>query len=173
MVANIRNGIYQLKQLSRLSGYRLANKELGNIDNSFFPSSVYLGNYSVSDIFESRKYAINFADLWLKNAIGDSFAKSARAANANSLHRLELIAATESSKAYNEGRTIAALNYDGSLELFKVWDSTLDNHSCHQCSSNDGEMVEIGEKFSFGEPGEVHPNCQCTYNILSANELTT
>lgn len=173
-IANaFRFGIIRLKAISRQAGYDQANRELKSIDRSFNPLPRSLTSLLINDIRESKTCSDRFATLWQSHfdSGSDSFRESARAANANSLHRLTLIAVTESSKAYNEGRNAAVESYNGSVSLFKIWDSYLDKDICSHCHSSDGETMPISEKFSYGEPGFVHPNCRCTYSIWSEAEI--
>ncbi len=159
-------------RLSRLAGFKQGNLELKSADPSYSIPSTSLSDYFIQDYVNGRKYAANFAALWLlKTESSDgSFRTSARAANQATLSRLELIAATESSKAFNEGRNEAVNRYSGSIGLFKVWDATMDRGTCSFCSSSGGKTIPISQKFSFGEPGSVHPMCRCTYIVISAEE---
>jgi hypothetical protein len=50
--------------------------------------------------------------------------------------------------------------------LLQRWDSILDQRTCSACAYADGEIVRVGERFSLGEPGGVHPRCRCTFTLL-------
>ncbi len=156
-------------RLSRAAGYRQANLELLSIDESFRAISFDTTDYNASDFNRARQFASNFAKFWLKNAIAtDSpVRESVRTANQATLNRLELIAVTESSIAFNAGRNSATARYRGDYDLVRVWDATLDKRLCSTCESSDGEIAPISQKFSLGEPGVVHPSCRCTYYITT------
>lgn len=83
--------------------------------------------------------------------------------------KIESIAATEVSNAFNEERTRAekAIVEQAKQEtwfpmLVKEWDATLDKRTCKLCASLDGKRRMWGQDFAGGrEPGRVHPNCRC------------
>jgi hypothetical protein len=43
----------------------------------------------------------------------------------------------------------------------RVWCSAREKLTCDRCYGAHGEMVRMGESFSLGEPGDVHPRCLC------------
>lgn len=163
------------KSISRAAGLFQANLEIGFIDEEYDPVIVDFSEQMITDFNLVRTYANNYAALWLKKAIesrnnGDSFSEAVRTANKASEHRLETLSVTESSAAYNEGKRLAGVEYDGSIELVRVWDTSLENGICGDCESSDGEIVGISEKFSIGEPGTIHPNCRCTFFVSQYDE---
>lgn len=169
---SIRDAVYQFKQISRAAGSNVALREILQLDPDFEVNASRLSDYSVFDWTYARRYARNFAAIWLSKALEkrDSYLQAVRRANSGSLHRIELIAATESSKAFNEGRTLVSEQVE--FEAYKRWDSTMDTRTCPTCADTDGEIVSIVEQFSIGEPGSVHPNCRCTYSIISDSEAS-
>jgi F like protein len=173
LALTLRNGIWQAQQLSILAGINQGFKELGSLDPDFEPIQVDTVSNSLSNWVDAKRYAENFAALWLLKAVAadtNSVSKAAEIANRESLHRLELIAVTESSSAYSIGKSESARAYEGDQLLYKVWDSTMDSNVCSTCAGLDGETVLVTEYFSYGEPGTVHANCRCTYSILTEAE---
>lgn len=166
-----RKAIINFRQLSRLAGSKQGSLELESADSEYAAAQYDFSQSYLDDIYISHLYAKNLARLWLAKAIvtKGTYAESARAANRDSLSRLELISATESSRAYSEGKDASVSLYNGNLVLNKVWDASMDKNSCSVCGSSDGETVGIDENFSLGSPGSVHPNCRCTYLISNAN----
>ncbi len=83
--------------------------------------------------------------------------------------RLESIAATEVSSAFNDERTrievaVADMGRDEEwLPFFvKVWDATLDGRTCKVCDRLHGTKRGWGQNFAGGrEPGRVHRFCRC------------
>ena len=173
----IRYAISDSVSISRFAGFKQANSEL-KLTGTEVSGPIVLLDYFLQDYVNARRYAANFSDLWLKHAKqsinnGNSFRESVRNANQGTLYRLQLIAGTESNKAYTEGRNAAAKSARApGLNLVKVWDSTMDRNSCHTCYSNNGKICGLAEKFSFGEPGFIHPLCRCTYTIVSEEEAS-
>jgi len=87
--------------------------------------------------------------------------------------RLERIAATETSQAFNRSRLSNEERYwrdhRGAdwLPLFvKVWDATLDKRVCATCKENNGSIRPIGFDWGGLLPGVVHANCRCTSMTL-------
>lgn len=168
LVNNFQRGIWQTNQLSKRAGFEQAIRELESADPDYDADS-YTDSVdpSISDWVNAKRIGISFAALYAAK-LGDS--DSVRTANKESLYRLETIAATESSSSYNEGRDIAAELYNGDKTLLKVWDSSMDRGTCGVCADADGETVAITDSFANGNPGDVHPNCRCTYSIITEAE---
>lgn len=83
--------------------------------------------------------------------------------------QLERIAATESANGFNFGRTEAAKQ--SGVQLWRRWDAVLDKRTCPVCSAAHGEIVRPGDAFRYGTPGQVHPLCRCTEELLRADEI--
>lgn len=78
------------------------------------------------------------------------------------------IAVTDSSQAFNEARLDYLRDLPEADLLFRRWDAEID--ACPVCREADGEIVGVNDSFLLGEPGSVHPNCQCTFEILTEAE---
>jgi hypothetical protein len=131
------------------------------------------------EAWRGRRAARGYSRHWLDDAeraaaLGlDDAAEAARLAQE---WRLEMGAATESAEAaslererilreWAEQRPFAA------SEVWKVWDATLDKRTCRTCASAHGVVVRLHEPFPAGRPGGVHPNCRCTFQILTTDEV--
>ncbi len=170
---SIRDAIYQSKQIARAAGSNSALREVLKLDPDFEVNVGRLYDYSALDWVQAKRYAKNFATLWLSKALQVAkrgFNRAANFAHSESLYRLEMIAATESSKAFNEGRTVVSDQVE--FDAYKRWDATMDTRTCAICADADGEIVSINEQFINGEPGSTHPNCRCTYSIISESEAS-
>lgn len=113
------------------------------------------------------------AEGWLERATEDDPKIIKRRSTPNKFLRgkINLIATTESSTAYNEAKHEAAAIY--TPEMFRVWDATMDRRTCPVCAQAHGDIVEVGRSFPIGEPGSVHGNCRCTWYLASLSELST
>lgn len=89
-----------------------------------------------------------------------------QAAARKSAPRLELVAKTETSTAFNAERTEAAARIRSHVEMMRVWDATLDKRTCPTCDGLDGTMVPLGSSFRGGSPGNVHPGCRCVESFV-------
>ena len=166
--ANVAAGIEQARVISRRAGAESLAVELESLDvtASELSSSaiIHLGR----DARRANVFARNYANAWVRNAEGQSVAQAAHAADAQTVGSLKRIAVTESSEAFNGGRSSAA---EGTrTSLLKVWDASLDKRTCPVCASADGTIVGIKESFPLGQPGGVHPWCRCTWSALSLTE---
>lgn len=112
------------------------------------------------DFARARRAADSYASAWYAEASATDAATATKAL----AHRVERIAATESSGAFSAGRT-AVLRRSGG-RYARVWDATLDRRTCETCYAAHGEVAPPGQAFSAGEPGEVHPFCRCTYYLI-------
>lgn len=165
-----RKAIVSINGLSRNVGFNTVINELESLGISSDLDESELANFSLLDWVNARPVASRFSTEWL--AYANKFG-SIQAANALSLSKLQTIAATQSSKSFNEGKNAAADQIDPDFDktLIKIWDSTLDSNTCPVCAGADGDMVYIHERFTNGEPGAVHPNCRCTYHIQTEAEV--
>ena len=82
--------------------------------------------------------------------------------------RVRTTAATESASAFGQARE--SLQFVQTAELYKLWDAALDRRTCPICESAHGEMVHHSARFSYGVPGDVHPNCRCIEELITVQE---
>ena len=124
------------------------------------------------DSWRARRAANGYANHWLEDALragpGD--------ATAAQEWRLRMGAATESADAWAAAREdvlidFAARNPRMVPLLFRVWDATMDRRTCPTCERAHGTVVRVDEPFPEGRPGGVHPNCRCTEQILTYDEV--
>lgn len=82
--------------------------------------------------------------------------------------RSRLIAQTETTSAYSQGR----LQYLRSIDApGKVWLNG-QPRACPICEAADGEIVAMDEEFSTGvEAPPAHPGCRCDIDMVTAAEL--
>jgi hypothetical protein len=126
-----------------------------------------------AEVARASQIATRYARDWLKVAAeAPTVSEATAAANAAMRARTVTIAATETAEAYNAGRAKYLQRLPRQrVELFKVWDATLDKRTCPICERADGTIVGIRESFPQGRPGGVHPNCACSETILRGDEV--
>lgn len=87
-----------------------------------------------------------------------------RAAESQSSGSIRRVATTETATAYSDVTVFAPAG----VVLFRRWDAQ--GEACELCAARDGEVVGLSESFSGDEPGAVHPNCRCTWSLISESE---
>jgi SPP1 gp7 family putative phage head morphogenesis protein len=124
------------------------------------------------DSWRARRAARGYVNHWVDDAarLGADDAFTAQE------WRLRMGAATESADAWGLARedvldNFAARNPHLTQFLFRVWDATMDRRTCPTCSSAHGTIVRVDEPFPAGRPGGVHPNCRCTEQVLTYDEI--
>lgn len=94
--------------------------------------------------------------------------------------RTRMIARTEDAVARNAGKEAAwRAGLDAGLvprTARRVWVTALDERTCPTCSALDGVSVAIDEPWDAGgvavaSPGEVHPHCRCSQEIVGARAV--
>lgn len=93
------------------------------------------------------------------------------AATAAQDSRLALGAVTETATAFNVERSQALKQFAREQPvlaetLVKVWDSALEKNTCDVCERAHGTWVYLDQDFPLGEPGDVHPRCRCTEQVI-------
>jgi hypothetical protein len=154
---------------ARLAGLARLSSEASAVGIALEPQAQQSAD-SVRDYIRARAASEGYARQWLKKATGKSQVESTRAAKAGSKSALERLAATESSEAFNTGRSGAARALRSSLVLLRVWDAQLDKRTCGICSRADGTIVGLRESFPYGEPGTLHPYDRCSWTLLQSRE---
>jgi len=96
------------------------------------------------------------ADGMERGATNDDLARDILDATTFSRDRADMIARTESAMADVNG-TYAGWKASG-VVAGKQFMAAPD--CCDECQESDGEIVEIDDEFSAGEP-PLHPNCRC------------
>lgn len=170
---SVTSAVAQGRVLSRSIGIRGFARELSAIGIELGDTSEIARREMPRDLVRSRTFGKNYAEQWFKRAEGETVAKAARSASAHTLGSAQRIGITESSEAFNSGRskaTDAVPQQTYRNSLLKVWDATLDKNGCPVCSAADGTIVGIKEQFPAGEPGSVHPYCRCNWQVLTFQE---
>lgn len=162
----MRSGIAELRALSRDAGLLRLRAEVASLELDLTISRAASTHAIVVDLMRGRVAADSYAARWQKNARGDTPHDAASAANEATVGSVRRTAITESSEAFNAGRLDAAR--DSGADLYRRWDAQAD--ACPVCAQQDGVIVAVGEPFPEGEPGSVHPNCVCDWELLSAEE---
>jgi len=116
------------------------------------------------DAARARLFATRFAQSWLTVARASSVAEATRATSG----RLEVTGKTEAAGAFNEWRQD---NVRLIPHAMRMWDARNDKRTCGVCRDADGTIVGANESFPLGEPGLVHPNCLCTWHLLTVDEV--
>ena len=158
------------RAMARRAGRERMLQELG-----LGPGDVGTNAAEEYDRKRADRTAEAFAAYWLLKAKtfaadNDNVRLAARQATKASEWRLDMDATTEASTAYSGeraavGRMAAPLFSGVMLAPFRVWCSARERNTCDACYGAHGEMVPLGEPFSLGEPGDVHPRCLCWCDI--------
>lgn len=163
---DLRLGIAEARALSRDAGLVRLKAEAATIDAEIAIGRAGANQTILRDLLRGRAAANAHAERWLKEAHkADGDVEAATEATTRGLRR---IAITESSEAYNSGRLLAAR--ESGLDLYRRWDAMAD--ACPVCSDEDGTIVHVNDPFPIGEPGAVHPNCACDWELITAAEAT-
>lgn len=132
------------------------------------------GNASEAlDAMRARRAAEAAAGRWARVASAGEAANASvyRQASAKTDWVLRSAAGTENSTAFSAERRSALFDVSSRVELWKVWDATLDKRTCLVCSGAHGTVVRVGESFPMGRPGDVHNLCRCIETVVPV-ELT-
>lgn len=154
------------RALARSTGLSRLSDELGG--KAGIPND-QLALELARDARRAEVYGKSYARQWLRKAndAPPSF-NAATSASKATAHALERTAVTENAESFNSSRSSAAKR--AALGNLKVWDATLDKRTCPVCAAADGAIVGIRERFPYGDPGAVHPNCRCTWTLLTSSE---
>jgi hypothetical protein len=143
--------------------------DLGSIVR-FAERRAFLHAEVARDLARSRKAADHYAKRWAAKAAsaeGETKAEIVKVANAETQGALKRIAVTESADSFNSSRLDEARATG--LDLYRRWDARSD--SCPECGDLDGTIVAIDDEFPGGaEPGSIHGSCQCSWELLTAEE---
>lgn len=82
-----------------------------------------------------------------------------------SLDRAQMIAVTETTRAFAEGQTMAGnelLKQFPDVRVTETWFTNNDDRVCAVCGPLNGEEVDLGKGFSHGgQRPPAHPRCRC------------
>jgi putative hemolysin len=92
-------------------------------------------------------------------------AETANAARREAKPSLDRMVISETAQSFNDGivEEARAVAEETGLEYERVWRAEGD--ACEICAGLDGETIPLGEDFPDGQPGSIHPNCQCTDEV--------
>lgn len=82
------------------------------------------------------------------------------------------IARTEAAQAFTGERQTVIEEAEALgivVNVYKRWNAKFDR-TCSVCAGAHGLIVPAREPFPDGEPGDVHPNCQCWFDLLTEEE---
>ena len=116
------------------------------------------------DAARAKFYATRYARSWLTVAQRTSPAE----ANNATAERIRVIGTSEAAGAFNEWRQENVVLIPHAM---RMWDARNDKRTCGVCRDADGTTVGANESFPLGEPGAVHPNCLCTWHLLTVEEV--
>lgn len=124
-----------------------------------------------ADALHAQRIARNHLDELLKAesaARGSGAENPRREALADTEYQVRTIAASETFQAASDEVNAAAEEASqAGIKLEKRWNAEPD--ACELCSPMHDEQVPYGEDFSSGEePGDVHANCRCWLEIVTA-----
>jgi hypothetical protein len=169
--AAISTALLEAKSISALRGIMALVRELESLGINVSAARIKTAHEAtlLQSALDARKTARSYSAYWKSKAVGNSIGEAARAADTATNARLKTIGVTESSKSYNAGRE-SLTKQVREPKLYRVYDAVLDKRTCAVCESNDGDIVGLRERFRHGEPGTIHPNCRCTWSLLSEHE---
>ncbi len=177
--AAMAEALVAVRQTARTAGAATLRHEFASISSLAAEAGMPLAGVpreiGMSQIDRDRASRVGqaYAQAWLASALGrlndpDKAAGAFGGAARDQRFRIEMVAATETSQAFNAERDEAATDYvqrqDGNIAplLLKTWDATLDRATCSTCKGLDGTIRPWGFDFpGFAVPGDVHPRCRC------------
>lgn len=130
----------------------------------------FTGN-AFRDHIIAQRAADRYANRWLRTAEklergGMSTAEAIDKAHELNEWRLKSAAITETSSAMGEARKEATKSLDSDVVLVRIWEATGDKNMCDRCERMDGKWIYQDEDWEIGDPGSVHPNCNCDEQIV-------
>lgn len=107
-----------------------------------------------------------------KNLTTRAIAQNIRDSAAFSKERANLIARTETTKAFNGAPTasLAATAEATGRKFTKTWSGALDDRERDEHVALEGETVDVGDTFSNGLDFPSEPNCRCTVLFQEVDE---
>lgn len=121
------------------------------------------------DAARATMVGMSFAAAWLAAALAAVVlnVRDIKRVSRTQSYRLDRIAATEVSEAYNQAALANYEKLENKDEFLKRWDATLDIKTCPTCRRHNGEEVPLDEDFSDGdEPGAIHARCRCQTTLI-------
>ena len=157
-------GIEQARKEGSEAGLKQLRTELPNLPIE--PRSALAGLGLYASVLTARRYV----ERWLRIANasdGPPIVAARDAAQAVKGQALGIVR-TETSQAFSVIRRKAALRAArrADVVILERWDAVLDHSTCEHCEFADGETIKLGDSFSEGIPGLVHPRCRCTSHYL-------
>lgn len=159
--------VFSTKLMARQQGLATLNLTLGGL--VVVPTRVGRVDLALDHIKASqvaRKFSNDWAEKVTKQALAGT-QNPIGAASEAIRSRQVIVAEVEASEAWNKARTQAAEDVQATLYeqgggvLVKTWSSALERNTCGTCRSLDGRTVLAESEWPYGEPGSVHPRCQC------------
>jgi len=189
----------ELRQLTR--DVRAAGKRVPDLAHKLGSAGETKASATAADLANADAIGNAFASRWAQSVLHHivnasdedetDVAWNARMVAAQMDHQIKRIAATETSKAYNDEHDSAINDALGDVTgddeddtglavesteeadvwdgrgVFKMWNAYLDRATCVECRSHDGEIVAPSEPFSNRDvPGHMHPNCRCEQTLV-------
>ena len=172
--AAVSGAILEARTLSSLKGIKSLVRELETLGIDVSRSRIAASQDAtlLEHVRAARKTGSSYGKQWRTKATGKSVSEAARAASTDTNAALHRIGVTESSKGYGTGRkSLAERVATTGPKLYRVYDAVLDKRVCPSCEGSDGDIVGLKERFRYGEPGTIHPNCRCTWSLLTESEI--
>ncbi len=164
---SLRRTLSEIRAGARSAGLDRLQQELKSVGHA---GSIEVSSAAAYDAARARIYASRYAAAWAQSANGDTAEEAVDAAEVATEARLETLALTETSEAFNAARF--AVQVEGSGELVRIWDAINDARTCQFCRDADGTIVGFNDPFPQGEPGSVHPRCACTWSLSTIEETS-
>lgn len=167
----VTSGVVDIRRNAIKVGARSAEDELAAVRKALetMPQSPYRGavpavlrGETAADV--GKRFGEAFVEKAAKRLeqVGTDASQAVRQAATALRSRVDTIAATESSKAFNQARMrllADAIEAQGGIVL--RWVATLDERTCRTCSALSGTLSDSSGRFSGYKPGGVHPRCRC------------
>lgn len=113
----------------------------------------------------ARRYAKDFGDrVKVLQGQGVPTGRAAVEVAAEMESRAAGIAGTEASQTHSIARrkAVKVAASKAGLVVLERWVTEFGPNTCERCDWADGETIRLGESFTEGVPGGVHPRCHCT-----------
>lgn len=135
------------------------------------PGDLWIRPNPFANHLQAQAAAGWYARSWLREAerihqTGVPLAKAIDEAEKTSAWRLRASAVTETSRSMGEARRQAMGRVKTDEQMVRVWEASGDKNMCSRCSREHGRWVYLGEPFPLGEPGSVHPRCNCDDQLM-------
>lgn len=173
----VRKEVIRTRTAAAKAGLRTMSDEIAEVRMMLGTGAHPYRSSVINDVLQKSR-----ADVIARNVSRDMVSKigdgkpidAIRAAGASLRSRIDTIATTEVSHAFNAARTRVAEDMPpppAGERGYLRWSATLDKRTCSLCASLDGKTAPVGGTFDGYMPGAVHPRCRCIAYFIRGSGL--